>query len=449
MGLTRDLAAFATAATPSEGAAPIVGRSLVDTVGVAVAGAGRLGEGVLERLLVAHGSPGAGPAFLLSTGERGAVLSAALCNATAAHVLDFDDVSHAVRGHPSAVLIPALLAQSEETDVSGAEFVAAFEVGLQVAAALLAGVGPTHYADGWHATSTFGTIATAAAASRLLRLDEGQAAEALGLAASFAAGSRANFGTMTKPLHAGHAAQWGLFAARAAGAGFTANPDQLESQTGFLRLHGERDVAGALDTLHGPRVLTSDRGLNVKKYPCCYFAHRAIEATIGLRERVRTEDVERIEVTVPPGATAALTFDAPRTGLAAKFSGPFLVASALLDGAVRFATFDAAQRSRADVADLGRRVRWSESATPPYGPPEWSEGYAVVVAHLRGGETACARVDVPRGDCRDPLGQAELWAKFADCVDGCELPGADPRTFFDRLLDLPSSPSVATWAAPA
>jgi len=384
--------------------------AFVDTVGVAVAGADKPTLRILRRTL----SSGVGEALVLTDGERVDARYAALLNATAAHVLDYDDVCHSVKGHPSAVLVPALLATAGTA--SGGDVLHAYIVGLQAGASVGAGLGPGHYAAGWHATSTVGVVAAAVAVSNLLKLSRAQCAAAIGVAASFAAGSRQNFGTMTKSLHAGHAAEWGVTAALLAGNGFTGDPAQLESELGLLTLLGDGDIPRAQQQLDAELVITSDRGLNVKKYPCCYFAHRAIDAALAL-PIVPVDAIRQIDVAVHPGSTSALLYPVPQTGLQGKFSGPYTVAAAYLDRGLSLASFTDAAVRRSEVCDLMPRVVFREVETPPIGDPQWRDGFAVVGLRERSGEVNTVRVDIPRGDCREPLSAAEHKAKFFDCMD--------------------------------
>lgn len=447
--LTHELAEFTVSGRAVDDAVKATcGRVLADTVGVAVAGTGGESQPILRSLDVAWGDVPPGSSLVLHTRKRSSVPYAALVNATAAHALDYDDVCHAVKGHPSTVLVPALLAQCEELSASGHELAHAYAVGVQVAAALWSAVGPRHYADGWHATATLGTVATAAAASRLLGASATQAAHAIGGAASFATGSQASFGTMVKPLHAGHAAQWGLLMARSAAAGMTANPQQLEHPLGLLGLFGagREGVTTALERLHGEWVVTSEQGINVKKYPSCYFTHRAIDASMELRQEVDVHAIDRVEVTVSPGSMAVLNFGDVATGLQAKFNGCYLVATALLDGEVGLTAFEAPSLQRHDVTELARRVTWNESDVPPVGQAAWSAGYAVVTVTTEDGEARTHRVDIPRGDCRRPLSTEELWSKFSSCTQAANVDPKGSRALFDRLLNLPSAASAAAWS---
>ena len=174
-----------------------------------------------------------GEASIVGSTQRTGARNAALVNGAAGHALDYDDTHLVLGGHSTVPVFPAALALAEELDRSGAELLAAFVAGVEIETRLGAGIGSSHYAKGWHATSSIGIFGATAAASRLLDLDAEQFGRAMGLAASQASGLKANFGTMTKPFHAGHAAERGLLAAQLARRGFTANPDALDANQGL------------------------------------------------------------------------------------------------------------------------------------------------------------------------------------------------------------------------
>src|SRR5580704_19501924 len=160
--------------------------------------------------------------------RRAPPLIATLINGTAAHALDFDDVSNSLGGHPSAPIVPALFALADQGDCTGQAFIAAYVAGFETETRIARGVHFHHYEKGWHPTATLGVFGATAACCHLMRLTAAQTAQALAIAASFASGIKANFGTMTKPLHVGHTTRNGLFATLLAQGGFTANNAAME-----------------------------------------------------------------------------------------------------------------------------------------------------------------------------------------------------------------------------
>jgi 2-methylcitrate dehydratase PrpD len=229
------------------------------------------------------------------------------------------------------VLVPALLAVAEQRGSGGRAVLDAYWAGLRVALAVAAGFDlPNHYRRGWHSTGTVGPLAATAAVARLRGLDVPAARQALGLAASFAAGSRQNFGTTTKALHVGRAAELAITAVELVAAGATADPDQLEGPLGYFALFGgapadQAAVARALDQ-------APDTAVTVKMHPCCFQSHRAVDAALAAHEEIAGAPLASVVVTVQPGGAAALIHDRPRTPLEAKFSAPYIVATALTSG---------------------------------------------------------------------------------------------------------------------
>jgi 2-methylcitrate dehydratase PrpD len=390
-------------------------RAFIDTVGVAIAGRGEPAFTILARTVQADS---AGRATILPTRGRASAGQAALLNGVAGHALDYDDVADQVKGHPSVVLVSALLAVAEARQSSGRELLEAYVVGFETACAVAAGINlDAHYRKGWHATATICILGAAAGAGRLLGLDPERLQYALGIAATMASGSRQNFGTMTKPLHAGLAARDAVLAAELAAGGFTSDPHQLDAPLGYFNLYGvDPDVEAVHAALAKPHVLL-EHGLNVKKFPCCYNTHRMADAALALRAGgLRPADVHSISVSIEPDGLGPIIHHQPRTGLQGKFSGEYVVAACLLDGAVRLATFTDEAVSRPEAQDLLRRIHIEEAALPPFGAPRFEHGYAGVEVTLQDGSTLRERCEFPRGDAREPLTDAELEAKFRDCL---------------------------------
>src|SRR5215472_16756351 len=237
MGTTRDVAAWVAAASFEAMPAEVIDRAragVIDTVGVILAGRDEPVTRIAAELVAEDGA--APVASHLGTTLMTSPEAAALLNGVAGHALDYDDVSASLTGHPSVVVLPAALAAAELMGASGAALLAAYVAGVEVTAKLGLAIGPAHYRMGWHATSTLGTLGAAMAAGTLLRLDAERLTNALAIAVSMASGSRQNFGTMTKPLHAGHAARCGVAAARLAGRGLTGDPTALEAPFGLFAL---------------------------------------------------------------------------------------------------------------------------------------------------------------------------------------------------------------------
>ncbi len=330
-GLTRALAG--PASTLSYAVLPHDVRTLarqcvLDYIACAVAGAK---DELTEILLAEMQEQGGAPmATVIGHSARLPVLSAALVNGAASHALDYDDVNLAMTGHPTVVLLSALLALAEERGSSGQDVMTAFVAGYELQCRLGLALAPGHYnALGFHATGTLGSFGAAAACAHLLRLDADKFAVALGIAGTQAAGLKSMFGTMCKPLHAGKAAYHGLLAARLAQRGFTSRSDVLECPQGFARTHSpDFNPAEALAEPPGGFHIRN----NLFKYhAACYMTHAPIEAARKLRRQhnLMPDSIARIRLRLDETCDRICNIPAPRTGLEAKFSLRLTTAMAL------------------------------------------------------------------------------------------------------------------------
>ena len=291
---TRDIPAMNAART-----------AIIDFLACAIAGAGDRTTGILAQ---AVGVEQPGEAILIGTSRRTDLLVAAVINAYAGHVLDYDDVHASVRGHPTTVIIPALLALAAERYFSAEQLIASYVVGLEAMARLGLSIGAKHYEKGFHATATLGPLGVAAAIAHLTRSPVDQTAVALGLAATQASGLRLQFGHDAKPYHAGMAARSGLLAARLADAGFGGAPDFLDNPVGFHSAYafGAANLAALCENWGAPWQIVTP-GLTLKAYPCCTASHPVAALGIDLHgEGLAADAIERITFTYPPGADAAL-----------------------------------------------------------------------------------------------------------------------------------------------
>ena len=443
--VTDQIAHFALEADVAAGPAALRDAALsalIDTVGVAIAGRNDSGFRALLAGTAEEVRPG--PATIWATGERTSPAYAALVNGTAAHALDFDDVSDPMYGHPSVALYPALVALAQSEGCSGADLLDAYVVGFEVTGAIASALPILpHYYRGWHSTATVGVLASTAAACRLLHLDVETTRRALGIAASTASGSRQNFGTNTKPLHPGLSSWSAVTAARLAQSGFTADDHQLEAPLGYFAMYGsDSDLTAVSKWLdQGWSILQPAAGVSVKKYPCCYNTHRSADATLALAAGIADPGaISGIRVTVEPGGLAPVIHHRPTTGLEGKFSVEYVVAAGLLDHRVRLATFSDEAVARPEAQALLRKVEVAESPTPPFGDAGFDYQYSAVEIDT-GDTTLRRRVDVPSGHSRDPLAADDLEEKFLDCVSWSGAPW-DGAELIAALRTLPKSPGL-------
>jgi 2-methylcitrate dehydratase PrpD len=353
--------------------------------------------------------------------------SAALCNGIAAHVLDYDDVTPVLRGHASVALWPALSALAEAMDADSARLASAYVVGFEVLCGLARGMAVGQYARGWHTTASIGVLGCTAGCAHLLGLDPRQTVNALGLAVAQAGGVRQNVGTQAKSFQAGQCNAAALRAVLLAREGFEASADALDGEFGYLDLYGA-GMAAALPGELGHVPLELERsGLDVKKYPMCYATHRALDGLLALKHghAIDAAQVRAVQVRASAGALVPLVHPRPSTGLEGKFSMQYAVAAALLDGAVRLASFTDAAVCRPEAAELMARTSVAEVDGDMF--PKWSE----VEIELRDGRTLVQRVEQLGGSQQAPLTDADLREKAADCLQWAGRKQRDARRLWD------------------
>lgn len=413
------------------GARETVIRAITDTVGVTLAGLSHESADIVGSFVTGQ-EPGAG---LPEPGDTdGEIAESALLYGTAGHAFDYDDLSWAMDGHPSVVLLPPLLALTDRERPTGEDVLTAYAVGFETACYVAAPISPRHYEAGWHATATFGTFGATAAASSLLGVDGETAAAALSAAASMPAGLKGNFGSMTKPLHAGLAARSGITAALLAARGLSTGGELLDGPHGFWSLYGgTHDSGPAPPTADGWNLAES--GINTKRYPSCYFTHTSIAATRSLvtEHGIHPSDVEAIQVVSSRGAGDALAYDRPRTMLEAKFSMQHAVAAALVDDPVGLESFTPAAVMEDRYRDLWERVEFSVDQSLPYN----SHRAEVTIRTDRGSFTE-TRADPPWTHDSPPT-PAELEEKFVD-ASSLTVSETAARTAFGRLQSLVDDP---------
>jgi 2-methylcitrate dehydratase PrpD len=409
---------FAAGALPPAAARGRAAVALLDTVGVALAGAREPASRIVQEVVAAEGGD---VCTVIGTGRRASATGAALATGTAAHALDYDDMCFVSLAHPSAPLVAAIISAGEIAGASGRALLDAYVIGFEIEARLGRLMNPRHYQRGWHCTSTLGTIGAAAAASRLIGLDGTSAGHALGIAASEASGVKENFGTMVKPLHAGLAARNGVLAALLARGGMTASELALEGPQGFLAAmdsqHSalDREVDAAVGDL-GTRWEILDTGITVKLYPSCAATHPSLDAVLDLqRQEAFTEgDVETIEIDVDSVTPGVLIYERPRTGLEAKFSMPFCTAAAVVYGHLGIDMFEADRLRDPRIGALMSRIAMHVDPTLGTTAPPLTQ--ARIRVRLRDGRTVTTAANGARGYPDRPAADGEIDAKFLACA---------------------------------
>lgn len=353
---------------------------------------------------------GHGRARLVS-GTPATIRAAALINGTAAHIVEVDDIFREAIYHPGAPTIAAALALAQARKVSGADFLRAVVVGYEVSTRIGAAMGRAHYRY-WHNTGTIGCFGAAAAAAEILQLDADRFAHALATVATFAAGLQQAFrmDSMSKPLHAGRAAEAGVTAALAAAEGVTGSLDILEGDSGLGRAMSDGpDWRQAVATLGRDFHITR---ITFKNHACCGHTFAPIDGALALQAQhgVRPDDIERIDILTYRAALEVAGYEHPATPAEARFSVKYAVASALCHGSVRLAAFEPARL--ADPATRALMTRIVLGVDPELDAAFPGRRAARIRMQLRDGRVLTLLQPTRKGDPEQPLTDDELAQKF-------------------------------------
>lgn len=448
-GITEEVARFAleTRTIPDE-VRTLATNHLVDGVAVMLAGAtedsGRLVRGHLREV---GGKP---QAAVLGSALRAPLQLAAWANGVAGHAMDYDDTQlatdpqsvYGLLTHPTVPVLAGALAAAEGTGASGAALLDAYIVGVEVACRIADAIAPRHYRDGFHSTATMGGFGAAAAAARLYGCDLDQTLRAFGLAATMGAGLREHFGTMTKPFHAGRAAESGLFAVLLARRGWTAATNILEARRGFYAAAaGGFDATKISGALGRPYFLISP-GISIKPYPSGSLSHPAQDVLLDLvrAHDLHAEQIERIDVGTNSHVPNALIHTRPTTALEGKFSLQFQMAIGVLDRAAGIAQFVDAKVRDPRARALMERVH--VHVDPQIEALGYNEMRMTVAITLKDGRRLEGRADAARGHPRKPMSRADLTEKFLDCA-ALVMPGEQAATALAHLWDIRMIDQVA------
>jgi 2-methylcitrate dehydratase PrpD len=425
-------------------------KSILDGLGLALAGS-RAETGSISRKYIQQMGVCNGKATIIGSAQRTSPRFAALVNGISIHADDFDDTQLAaakdrVYGllmHPTVPVLPAIFALAEQRAVSGKEWMLAYHVGAEVECKIAEAVAPRHYQDGFHTTGTCGPLGSAAACAKLLKFDLSKTLNAFGLAASQSAGLRENFGTMTKPFQAGHAAETGLISAELVALGWTAAEQILEADRGFFHaVGGSYDPSAIMDRMGNPWTFASP-GVSLKPYPSGSLTHPAMTELARLIDvhKIQATQVEKVDVGANHNMTTTLLHHQPRTGLEAKFSMEFCLAILLLEHKAGLVQFSDNVVQRPDVQEMIRRINF-------YVDPEAeSAGYdkmtSILKIHLTDGGVITGRTDFGKGSPANPMSFDETAEKFRGCAEFAEWPRAKTEEIITLTKALETAPDVS------
>jgi 2-methylcitrate dehydratase PrpD len=428
-------------------------KSILDGLGLALAGS-RAETGSISRKYIEQIGVCNGKATIIGSTQKTAPRFAALLNGISIHADDFDDTQLAaardrVYGllmHPTVPVLPAIFALAEQRAVSGKEWMLAYHLGAEVECKIAEAISPRHYQDGFHTTGTCGPFGSAAACARLLKFDLPKTLNAFGLAASQSGGLRENFGTMTKPFQAGHAAESGLVSAELVSLGWTAAEQILEADRGFFHAAGgSYDPSAIMDRLGNPWTFASP-GVSLKPYPSGSLTHPAMTELARLIElnKIQATQVEKVDIGANHNMTTTLLHHQPKTGLEAKFSMEFCLAILLLEHKAGLGQFSDKVVQRHDVQEMIRRINF-------YVDPEAeSAGYdkmtSILKIHLTDGRVITGRADFGKGSPTNPMSFDDAATKFRGCAEFAEWPKSKTENIiaFVKSLEGASDMSALT-----
>lgn len=447
-GLTGDVADFVLTARVEDLPQAVVEtgkKSILDGLGLALSGSvAKSGEYVRRHLTELN--LGTGPATVIGSDMKVAPRFAAFANGVGVHADDYDDTQLAVAKdrvyglltHPTAPALPSALAMGESTGATGADVMLAYHLGVEVECKIAEAIDPRHYQTGFHATATCGTFAAAAAAGRLMGLDRDGMLRALSIAGSQSAGLRENFGTMTKPFHAGRSSESGLIAAQFASYGWTASDNILEAMRGFFRAAGGGYDAAAIRGKLGAPWTFESPGVSIKPHPSGSLTHPGMTEMLRLiRENNLTADqVKQVRVGTNSNMPNALIHHRPTNELQGKFSMQFCMAILLIEGRAGLNEFTDEVINRPDVKAMIEKVDFviDERAE--------AAGYHLMTTYIDIETTDGRRIsgvaDFGKGSPSDPMSYDEVAVKFHECAEFAGWDTARAQSIVEMVADFES-----------
>jgi len=428
-------------------------KSILDGFGLALAGS-MAESGPISRKYVEAFGGSRESSTLIGSSAKASPRFAAFVNGVSIHADDFDDTQLAVANdrvyglltHPTAPVLPAAFAIAEAHNISGKALLASYFAGVEVETKIAEAIAPRHYADGFHSTGTCGSFGSAAASAKLKQLTLEQILYAFGIVGAEAAGLRENFGTMTKPFQAGHAAENGVAAADLGALGWTAAPQILEAPRGFFHAYGGSfDLAAIQNKLGNPWTFTTP-GVSLKPYPSGSLTHPAMTAMLRLIQKynIAPAEVEKVDVGTNQNMPNALIHHRPQTGLQAKFSMEFCIAVLLLERKASLAQFTDAYVNRPEVKAMVERVNFY--VDPVAEKAGYDKMTSLITVHLKGDKTLTDRADFAKGSPADPMTMEEVNTKFRGCAEYAGWSRAKADAITEAVSELEHAPDVKQLA---
>ena len=406
-------------------------KSILDGFGLALAGSVSVMGPIVRQYVKSLGSAEE-KASIIGTGMKSHSRFASFANGVSIHADDFDDTQlaaakdriYGLLTHPTVAVLPPAFALCELGKRSGRDLMLAYHLGVEVETKIAEAISPRHYDEGFHTTGTCGSLGSAAVCAKLRGLNTLQTTYALGIAATEGGGFRDNFGSMTKPFHAGHAAENGTVAADLAALGWTAATDILEAPLGFFQAEGGGfDPTAIVGRLGKPWTLASP-GVSIKPHPSGSLSHPAMGEMLRLirENNIKAADVEKVDLGANHAMLTSLLHHHPTTGLQGKFSMEFCLSILLLDRKAGLGEFQDAVVQRPDVQEMIKRVNF-------YVDPEAENAgldkmTSILRIHMKDGKVHSGRAEYAKGSPSNPMSYDEVADKFRGCADFSKWPSA-------------------------
>src|SRR5215510_1149610 len=429
-------------------------KSILDGFGLALAGSVSPMGPLIRQYVEKFGVPGS-KASIIGTGMKVPARFAAMANGTFIHADDYDDTQLSVAPdriyglltHPTVPVLPPTFALAELNRYTGEEMTLAYHIGVEVECKVAEAISPRHYGAGFHSTGTLGSFGSAAACAKLMKLDAKKTAIALGIVAAEAGGLRSNFGSMTKPFTAGHAAENGVVAVDFAAMGWTASEEILEAKEGFFSAAGGGFDPQAIMNRLGKPWTFANPGVSIKPFPSGSLTHPAMGEMLRLAKEhnINPANVEKVDMGGNSGMMSALIQHRPENSLQGKFSMEFCMAILLLDRKAGLTEFTDPVVQRPDVQQLLRRVNF-------YVDPEAEKAglnkmTSIIKIHMKDGKTIAGRAEFAKGHPANPMSYEDEADKFRGCAQFAKWPSAKTDSLIQLVRTLDKAPDVSRFSA--
>jgi 2-methylcitrate dehydratase PrpD len=456
-GLTKSVAEFVVNLKYGDIPAEVIElgkKSILDGFGLSLAGSASV-MGPIARKYAESFGLGEQHASIIGTGMKTHSRFAAFVNGVSIHADDFDDTQlsaakdriYGLLTHPTVSVLPPAFAICELTRRSGRDFMLAYHLGVEVEQKIAEAISPRHYDEGFHSTGTCGSFGSTVACAKLRGLDVMQTQYALGIGATEGGGFRNNFGSMTKPFQAGHAAENGTVAADLAALGWTASDNILEAPLGFFQAAGGGFDPDAIVGRFGKPWNLVSPGVSIKPYPSGSLSHPAMGEMMRLihEHDIKAVDVEKVDVGANHAMTTSLLHHDPMTGLQGKFSMEFCMSILLLDRKAGLVQFQDKVVQRPDVQEMIKRIHFY--IDPVAENAGLDKMTSIMKITMKDGKVFTGRAEFAKGSPANPMSYDEVADKFRGCAEFAKWPQAKTETMIAAVKALENQSDMSKLVA--